>query len=230
MTARPGAAAAALAAAALALVPALAAAAAPNPRADIPIGALPAVCESAPTGAVCEHAAVTALDRARAALGLPAYRLPAGFVGMPAPHQWLILANLDRAAYSLPPITGTAAALDHVARAGALAHGDPDPWPLLQSLRGQLLIGYGSNWAGGQPNALVAYYGWMYDDGYGSGNLDCRAPTDAGCWGHRQNILAFPHAPTLTMGASALRSGPSYALTIVETSTPVWPYAYRWRA
>jgi hypothetical protein len=205
------------------------ASAAPNPTSNIPIGQLPSACAGSPAGPACENAVVAALDAARHDLGLAAYRLPAGFVGMPAPHQWLILANLDRAAYSLPAIAGTAAALNHVARAGAVAHQDPDPWPLLQSLQGQRLIGFSSNWAGGQPNALVAYYGWMYDDGYGSGNLDCRSPADSGCWGHRQDILAFAHAPALTMGAAALTRAATYALTIVETSTPPWPYAYRWQ-
>ena len=30
------------------------------------------------------------------------------------------------------------------------------------------------------------------------------------------------------MGAAALRGAASYALTIVETSTAVWPYSYGW--
>ncbi len=211
--------------AALAVAPAPAAV--PNPRADIPLGPLPVACEGAPSGGACERAAVAALDRARRALGLRPYRLPAGFISMPAPHQWLILANLDRAAYALPLIGGTATVLDRVARLGAVERADPDPWPLLRALSGQREIGFGSNWAGGQPNALVAYFGWMYDDGYGSDNVDCGSPADAGCWGHRRNILAFPHATALTMGACALAGAASYALTIVATTTPPWPYAYR---
>jgi hypothetical protein len=215
------------AAAALSLGAASAGAAAPNPTANIPLGRLPAACERAGSGAACEAAAVAALDHARRRLGLGPYRLPAGFVALPASHQWLILANLDRRAYTLPPIAGLASVLGQVARQGAVAHEDPDPWPLLRSLHGQQLIGFASNWAGGQPNALVAYYGWMYDDGYGAGNVDCPTPSSSGCWGHRQNILAFPNAPALTMGAASLTRGASYALTIVETSTPPWPYAYR---
>jgi hypothetical protein len=219
--------AALIAALAVAATAATALAGPPNPRVDIPIGALPAACERAPTGAACERAAVAALDRAHRALGLAAYALPKGFIAMPAPRQWLVLANRDRAAYGIESIAGTAKPLNRVARKGATAQADPDPWPLLQSLPGQRLIGFGSNWAGGQPNALVAYYGWMYDDGYGSGNLDCATPSDSGCWGHRRNILAFANAPALTMGAAALTRARSYALTIVETSTPPWPYAYR---
>jgi hypothetical protein len=216
------------AAAALAVAPSGSVAdAPPDPSADLPIGRLPVACNMAPTGAACEHAAAIALDRARGALGLAPYRLPAGFETMPASHQWLILANDDRAAYSLPPIAGTATALDRVARQAAVARRDPDALPLLVALHGQHRVGFTANWAGGQPNALVAYYGWMYDDGYGSGNVDCRAPSDPGCWGHRHNVLAFPHASALTLGAAALTAHASYALTIVETSTPAWPYAYR---
>jgi hypothetical protein len=216
------------AAAALAFGPSGAGAAATaDPSADVPIGRLPAACNAAGTGATCEHAAVRALDHARGALGLAPYRLPAGFEAMPASHQWLILANDDRAAYSLPRIEGTATALNHVAREGAAARQDPDPLPLLAALHSQRIVAFTSNWAGGQPNALVAYYGWMYDDGYGSGNIDCRAPTDQGCWGHRHNLLAFSHATALTLGAAALAAHTSYALTIVESSTPPWPYAYR---
>jgi hypothetical protein len=220
----------ALTGAVLAAAPGAALAAAPNPPADLPLGPLPAECESAPTGARCERASIAALDGARAKLGLGPYRLPAGFVALSPPRQWLILANLDRIAYSLPPIRGLAVALDAVAAAGAREHGDPDPWPLLQSLSGQLTLGFTSNWAGGQQNALLAYYGWLYDDGYGSGNLDCTSPSAAGCWGHRQDVLAFPSASaTLTMGASAIVRGErSYALTIVETTTPVWRYSYTW--
>jgi hypothetical protein len=40
-------------------------------------------------------------------------------------------------------------------------------------------------------------------------------------------VLAFPHATALTLGTAALKASASYALTIVETTTPPWPYAYR---
>ena len=216
----------------LALVTALAASAsaAPNPPGNIRLGSLPRSCDRAPAGAACETASVRALDAARARLGLGPYLLPADFVALAPARQWLILANLDRLAYSLRPIDGLSAVLNAIARRGAAGRQDPDPEPLLMSLHGQSRIGFASNWAGGQPNALVAYYGWMYDDGYGSGNLDCRTPSAPGCWGHRQDILAFPHAGRLSMGAATVRGAASYALTIVETSTAVWPYSYTWAA
>ena len=37
---------------------------------------------------------------------------------------------------------------------------------------------------------LAAMYGWMYYDGPGGYNLDCTSPSDSGCWGHRDAILA----------------------------------------
>jgi hypothetical protein len=206
-----------------------AAAPAPNPAADIPVGPLPQICESAPTGRACENVAIERLDAARAKLGLHPYLLPRDFVTLSPPRQWLILANLDRLAYARRPIRGLTLALDAVARQGAQAREDPNPWSVVAGLPGQSQIAFASNWAGGQQNAVLAYYGWMYDDGYGSGNLDCSSPTAAGCWGHRQDVLAFPGGPALSMGAAAIVHGdPSYALTIVATSTAPWPYSYAW--
>jgi hypothetical protein len=208
---------------------ATATAAAPNPAANIPLGRLPQPCERAPTGAACEDVAIERLDAARAKLGLGPYLLPPGFAALSPARQWLILANLDRIAYARRPIRGLTLPLNAIARQGAQAREDPNPWGAVAGLPGQSQIAFASNWAGGQDNGLLAYYGWMYDDGYGSGNLDCSSPTAPGCWGHRQDVLAFPTAATLSMGAAAIVHGdPSYALTIVATSTAPWPYSYTW--
>lgn len=215
-------------AAVLAPLPA-SAAGVPTPSANIPLPPLPPACGSAPTGAICEHAAVAALDAARAKLGLGRYKLPSGFLALRPARQMLVLTNLDRIAYGVRPITGLTAPLNLIARQGAVARADPNPWTALMALPGQMTIGFASNWAGGQPNALVAYYGWLYDDGYGSGNIDCPSPSASGCWGHRRDIFAFPAAPSLSMGASAIATGgPSYAMTVVETTTPPWPYSWKW--
>ena len=199
----------------------------PDPSANIAFGPLPGACERSPRRAACEHGAIRALDAARAKLGLGRYLLPADFVSLVPARQWLILSNLDRIAYRLRPVHGLAPALDKVAKQGALAHADPDPGPLLQSLPNQQTLGFASNWAGGQQNALIAYFGWMYDDGPGGPNIDCRAAGEEGCWGHRHDILAFGQGGSLTMGAAAV-PGASYALTIVDTARPPWPYAYTW--
>ncbi|HXR28730.1 MAG TPA: hypothetical protein VN772_04050 [Solirubrobacteraceae bacterium] len=226
---RPLTAAAALAACALVLAAAAAAANAPaDPARNIPLGLLPGSCRGAPRGAGCENASLRALDGARAKLGLGPYQVPKDFVALVPARQWLILSDLDRLTYRLPPIGGLALALDRVAKAGALAHSDPDPLPLLRQLHNEASIGFASNWAGGQPNALIAYYGWMYDDGYGGPNIDCSTPSGAGCWGHRHDILAFAQGGALVMGAAALGGANSYALTIVDTTRPAWPYSYSW--
>lgn len=221
--------AAALAAAAVAMA-ALGTAAAgalpADPHANIPLGRLPAACFRAPRGSVCEHASMRALDRARARTGLPAYTLPPGFLALSAPRQWLILSNLDRVAFGLRPIGGLVLPLDRVARQGALAHADPNPWSLLRTLPGQTTIGFASNWAGGQENGLLAYYGWMYDDGPGGPNIDCPSASAQGCWGHRHDILAFDAARVVVMGAAAV--GRSYAMTVVELSRRPWPLSYAW--
>jgi hypothetical protein len=199
-----------------------------DPAANIALGPLPRSCERAPHGAACEHASIRALDAARAKLGLGSYLLPADFVTLVPARQWLILSNLDRISYRLKPIAGLALPLDKVAKQGALSHSDPDPGPLLSSLHNQSTLGFASNWAGGQPNALVAYYGWMYDDGPGGPNIDCSSPGAAGCWGHRHDILAFAQGGALAMGAAAVSRANSYALTIVETERPAWHYGYTW--
>jgi len=221
-------AAAALGACVLALAAASAAGAPTDPSSNIALGPLPGACAQAPRGAACENAAIHSLDHARAKLGLGPYLLPAGFVTLVPARQWLILSNLDRIAYKMRPITGLALPLDKVAQQGAIAHADPDPGPLLSRLHNQTQLGYASNWAGGQANALLAYYGWMYDDGYGGPNLDCSTPNAPSCWGHRHDILAFPQGGALAMGAASVKGSASYALTIVDTERPAWPYAYTW--
>jgi hypothetical protein len=179
---------AALIAAALAASAATASAAAPNPSANMPL-ATPASC-SAPTSTACETAVVAGLDSAHTALGLGAYTLPADFDSLPPDEQLFILSDSDRVAYGLPPISGLSATLNSAAQAGVADDNDPDPQADLPSDLGD--YGFSSNWAGGYANDLLAYYGWMYDDGLGGPNIDCQSAGDPGCWGHRQDILAFP--------------------------------------
>jgi hypothetical protein len=208
-------------------LPAAGAAAPLDPPANIPLPRLPAACGGDPRGASCEQATIGALDAARAKLGLGPYLLPTGFVSLSPARQWLVLSDLDRLSYSLPPISGLSLTLDAVARQGARANEDPDPLALLHDIHTVQPLGYASNWAGGQANALLAYYGWMYDDGYGGPNLDCTSPTASGCWGHREDVLSFRQGQ-IAMGAAVVRDARSYALTIVDTSAPYFHIAYTW--
>ncbi len=88
---------------------------------------MPRACESDPTGSVCIDAAVNYLDQARANLGQPAYSLPSDFVSLSPTQQVLVLTNLDRILYNLPPISGLTDALDQDAAAGISSDSDPQP-------------------------------------------------------------------------------------------------------
>jgi hypothetical protein len=199
-----------------------------NPSANIPLaGVPPAACNQAPAGATCEQAVMRGLDAARAKLGLGPYLLPRGFLKMLPARQWLVLSNLDRRSYGLRPILGLAKGLDAVAHRGAAANADPNPDAYLHSVNAPAL-GFASNWAGGQQNALIAYYGWMYDDGYGGPNLDCRTPSDQGCWGHREDILSFRGVRNVVMGAASARGRRSWALTVVATDASFFHLSYSW--
>jgi hypothetical protein len=199
----------------------------PDPSHNFTIGPLPSGCRAAGTSASCENAAIASLDAARAALGLGAYRLPKDFLALAPDRQLFVLSSLDRVAYGLAPIAGLSAALDADALAGVSADEDPHP-----SSGSYALVA--SNWDGGAPNAIVAYGDWMYDDGPGSNNLDCRSPTDVGCWGHRHDILVTAGGDdVLSMGAAAGRDAhgsAGYAMLLVgtEPKAPAPPYDYTW--
>ncbi|MFZ0042295.1 MAG: hypothetical protein WAK93_13375, partial [Solirubrobacteraceae bacterium] len=167
-----------------------------DPASNFTLGKLPSSCRAAPQATRCENAVISRLDEARVSLGQPRYDLPADFTSLTQAEQAFVLTNLDRVLYGLPPITGLTASLDSDAAAGVQADDDPrssDP----------SFDYYTSNWAGGYPNMAAAYEGWMYDDGPGSGNLDCTPSDSTGCWGHRHDILwRFDGDGALAMGAA----------------------------
>jgi hypothetical protein len=198
-----------------------------TPRTDFPPGPMPAACHSAPKSATCVNAAVYYLDRARARLGHGPYKLPADFASLGPGRQAFILTNLDRLLYGLKPIPGLTAQLDQDAAAGVRSEDDPHS-------RDRAFGYYTSNWAGGYANMPLAYEGWMYDDGYGSGNEDCTSPAASGCWGHRHDVLwKFGGSDPLAMGAAAGmgRTGlAGYAMLLGEGDRSYHPtYTYTWR-
>jgi hypothetical protein len=201
----------------------------PNPAQNIPMGALPSSCSQSPLSATCENAVVTYLDDAHEDMGLSPYYLPSGFPSLSPDRQVLILSNLDRVAYGLPPVGGLDEALDASASEGVDA--DSDPLPPEKLTPGGPVYGWASNWAGGFVNVLAAYYAWMYDDGYGSPNGDCTEPGARGCWGHRRDVLAdFGPDGFVSMGVAAGADGsgwPSYAQTLVFT-LQLPTYYYTW--
>jgi hypothetical protein len=199
-----------------------------DPSSNFAVGSLPPACDSEPTGAVCIDAAVSYLDQARASLGQPPYTLPSDFDSLSPDEQAFVLTNLDRVLYGLPPVPGLTAQLDQDAAAGVQEDEDPQPsdsnwW------------GYTANWAYGFDNMPLAYEAWMYDDGPGSGNLDCTSSDTSGCWGHRHDILwSFDGGGALAMGAAAgddPSGAPGYTMLIEEgdpqTGTS-YTYTYTW--
>jgi hypothetical protein len=211
---------AALAAIATALPEAQASAA--NPPENIPLGTRPASCANE-ASVECEQWVITRLDAARAQLDLHSYELPEGFVAMAPDHQLLILADLDRVAYGLTPIYGLNRALTEAAQAGVREGTDPRPPTKEGPWRG-----FGSDWA--STGTLIAYYLWMYDDGYKGPNEDCTSPTASGCWGHRRVILgeglALPQ-PELLGAATATSSSESGTALIVSSDSSSSSY-YTW--
>jgi hypothetical protein len=215
----------------LSLAPARAWASSPNPSENIVLRALPAECSAAPLAAGCENALIQELDRARAAMGLDPYLLPAGFTALSADRQLLVLTDLDRAAYGLAPVPGLNAQLSASAAEGA--RGDYDPLPAGELSPGGAVEGFASNWAGGFANVLEAYFEWMYDDGYPSANRDCASAGAPGCWGHRENVLtslSSESGGSLSLGAAAGTDGEGQAgYTLLIALTPqTSDYYYSW--
>jgi hypothetical protein len=137
------------------------------------------------------------LDNDRASEGVGPLTLPTNFASLTVPEQVFVVADLERTDRGLTPIVGLVSTLDADAQQGAVTDTDPSFPPVGN--------GAGSNWAGGQ-NILYASQAWMYNDGFGSFNLDCPAPSSPGCWGHRDNILGDYAAPAL-MGVGQTTSG-----------------------
>jgi hypothetical protein len=184
-----------------------------DPSANFPPGTLPTACAAAPTGTACINAGIYFLDEARASLGQLAYKLPADFPSLTPAQQTFILTNLDRVLYGLPPITGLTAALN--GDAGVAVAGNDDPAPSDTNE----LNGWTGNWAGGYLNVVLAYEGWMFDDGLGSPNVTCTPQNADPCWGHRHDVLwEFAGGDVLAMGAasgSGLSGLASYAMVLV---------------
>lgn len=196
-----------------------------DPGSNYPAPAMPAACD-APTSAACIAATVEVLDQARANLGQPRYSLPANFVSLTPAEQAFVLSNLDRLQYGLAPVPGLTAALSADAMSGV--HQDADPQPAASNY-----LAWTANWAGGFTNMPLAYEAWMYDDGPGSGNLDCTAGHPTGCWGHRHDVLyRFDTSGPLAMGAAqGTDSGgqTGYAMLLFEGDSTYTPtYSYTW--
>ena len=179
----------------------------------------------------CLDAVLDAINHAHALEGIRPMVLPAGFAEMSIPDQLFVAVNLERVDRGLPAFGGLTTALNRNAQKGADdANDPPDP--------GQAYDLDDAEWAGGSSNGLDAVYGWMYDDGFDSGNLDCLHRGAAGCWGHRKGILDdFGSGPHLVMGAAIDVTGDTHrgddrgtsmAVTLAVANAPVQTFTYSW--
>jgi hypothetical protein len=179
----------------------------------------------------CINAALGAINHAHALEGVRPMVLPAGFAQLSTPEQLFVAVNLERADRGLPAFSGLTSGLNTNAQKGANdANDPPDP--------GSGYVLDDAEWAGGSANGLDAVYGWMYDDGYNSGNLDCLHRGGAGCWGHRKGILDdFGSGPNLVMGAAidttgdhhgGDNGGTSMAVTLAVAGAPAHSLQYSW--
>ena len=162
----------------------------------------------------CLGAVLAAVNHAHALEGIRPMVLPTDFARMGTPEQLFVAIDLERVDRGLPPFVGLTTALNRNAQSGAgEANDPPDP--------GQAYDLDDAEWAGGSSNGLDAVYGWMYDDGFDSGNLDCLHRGASGCWGHRKGILDdFGSGTNLVMGAAVTMSGDTHR---GDRGGPPWP-------
>ncbi len=207
-----------------------------NPTANIaPSPDFTTTCRQAGFGsAPCQAAATQATAAARAHEGLGAMALPSNFAGLTPGEQLFVLTDVERVDRGLPPVVGMVQELNQDAQNAAANNADPTP---VSVPPGTTVMAWGSNWSEG-AGPLGANYGWMYDDGPGSGNNGCSAGNPGSCWGHRDNELGFNGAQvasshgTLIMGAAeATLSGDSpwssdAELIALVKGSPV--YTYTW--
>ena len=179
----------------------------------------------------CIGAVLDAVNHAHALEGIEPMVLPSDYGTLSVPEQLFVAVNLERVDRDLPPFTGLTAQLNANAQHGANdANDPPDP--------GRAYLLDDAEWAGGSANGLDAVYGWMYDDGFNSGNLDCVRRGSPGCWGHRKGILDnFGSGSRLVMGAALAAAGDTHrgdgggtsmAVTLAVATNPEKVFTYSW--
>jgi len=185
-----------------------------HPAVSLPDSSLLTSCGPGDDGIACNQMALAAINQARRALeklGGLSLSLPAYAKLTPA-EQLFVVVNLERTERGLVPVVVLSRSLNTVAQAGARAGSDPAMKTVPRRLPGGGRTVYASaNWSGGWINPLGADYAWMYDDGPGGSNLDCRTGTSRGCWGHRDNILNRFGGRASCSGASVLAMGAGHA-------------------
>jgi hypothetical protein len=188
--------------------------------------------------AACQASELSQIDGARANEGTGPMNLPSDYVSLTVPEQIFVVTELERVDRGLPPLLGLTATADASAQAAAAAATDPTkPTGSLSSA---------SAWSGGDNSPLEADFGWMYDDGCGSGptggpgsgNIACTtstAWTQWPSWGHRDVILSTltePGCAACVAGAgySTAPGYPSFTLVVAAPAGPTPPMVFTWSA
>jgi hypothetical protein len=171
-------------------------------------------CGAGNDGKACNQLALTAIDRARKALekmgGMSFSR--SAYARLTAAEQLFVVVNLERTERGLAPATVLSKSLNAIAQAGARAGRDPAVQNALRRLPGGGRTVYaGATWSGGWVNPLGADYAWMYDDGPGGSNLDCRTASSKLCWGHRDILLTGFGRASCHGGTGKLAMGTGHA-------------------
>ncbi|MGN6722827.1 MAG: hypothetical protein ACTHJM_09455 [Marmoricola sp.] len=163
----------------------------------------------------CITGALSDFNAARRKEGLKAMVLPSNFARLSVPSQLFTLTNIERRDRGIPTFLLQSSTLSSIALYAANRAIDP----LFPSWARE----GGSNWAS-PKNSLWADFVWMYDDGLGSGNLDCTSSNTSGCWGHRKNILGSYGAPRI-MGSALGSTGVATIMLGLDSHDLVTPYA-----
>ncbi len=181
-------------------------------------------CRTVPidNSVACTQALLAEIDYGRATEGLGSMGLPSNWYSLTVPEQTFVIVDLERVARGLQPFAGLSFIWTADAQTGASDYGDP-PAP-------QGSAWEGTEWAGDVANPLQADFVWMYDDGFGSPNIDCESAGAPGCWIHRNNILAVGSCTTCLVGAgyATVDGVSSVAAVFVEPDGPAPPLAFTW--
>jgi hypothetical protein len=176
----------------------------------------------------CITEALAAIDRARSMEHVRPMILPDNFARLSYAEQTFVVTNLERVDRGLMPFRGITAKLNETAKQAARANVDPAP---AYSVVGRFIVlDYQSNWTS-NFGPLAGDYGWMYDDGYGSYNIDCASPSAPGCWGHRDIILTSYSKRGLISGVgSEKQSGLLSIAQLFVAGKGAHPdFTYTWR-
>lgn len=176
----------------------------------------------------CITEALAAIDRARAMEHVRPMILPDNFTALSTAEQTFVITNLERVDRGLAPFRGLTRRLNATAKQAAAAK--VDPAPVYSVIGAFILLDVQSNWTSNY-GPLAGDYGWMYDDGYGSYNVDCQTRSAPGCWGHRDIILTAYDKPGLISGVGSVEQGGlvSIAQLFVAGKGRHPHFTYRWR-